>query len=226
MAIFRAGAVVAAISGTVGGQVFVQSAKGNVIRSTPNQVNQRTPRQLLQRASLSRWLVAWRTLTSAQRLSWNAAARVRNFPNRLGVDRQISGFNLYVKLNIVYQNAGLALLTTPTLMETTLMTPIGALTYTNAPPFYFTLSTPAADTTNTRITSAQFRPNAAALPLNNRWVTTAPDYYGPTGIAWIRTNLGGFGYIPAGAQLWIQYQAIAPNKLPSPPQLATITVPA
>lgn len=142
-AIFTPGAVVSEIRGKIASNVFSRNRGGAIIRNRIKPINRRSVLQSTRRQVLGSLASAWRGLTSAQRDSFNAA--VGSFPlqNRLGQTIQLSGEQLYVRLN-----ANLVL--------------IGASQITTAPsPFsfaIFTLSFTAEDATVAAALSVVFTP--------------------------------------------------------------------
>lgn len=97
MAIFRPGGVAGAVSGKLGGQVYVVGRSGPVVRSRASGTGRDTAASVLARGMPGRIGAGWSALTDAQRGTWRTAAAALRFPNRLGVLRSISGFQLYTK---------------------------------------------------------------------------------------------------------------------------------
>lgn len=100
MAIIRTGALVGGISGTLGGVVFVAGRGSPVVRPRPLTKNKSSPFLAASRASMFTLRRAWSSLTSLQKSAWET--RAVDFPttNALGVSSPISGFQLFIKLNI------------------------------------------------------------------------------------------------------------------------------
>ena len=104
MAIYRSGPLAGGISGAVGGAVFVNARGSKVLRRTP--ITHRKPQGPLGFAlsrphvSVNRARAGWLDLDDPSRLSWNATASQVSFTNRLGEARPISGYALYMKVNI------------------------------------------------------------------------------------------------------------------------------
>lgn len=95
MAIFRPGGVVGSVSGKVGGFVYVNGRSGPVVRRVGVRVPAQSAAAIAARGMPGRVAAAWNALTDSQRLAWRTVAAQLKFPNRLGVLRQISGFQLY-----------------------------------------------------------------------------------------------------------------------------------
>lgn len=105
MAIYQPSATTGPISGALGGAVYVNSRGSKVVRHRPLKGPGIEPeavngygRPAARLATITRY---WRTLTALQRQAWNAAANQRTYPNRLGEGRNLSGFQLFVKYNML-----------------------------------------------------------------------------------------------------------------------------
>ena len=101
MAIIKmSGIGVTELSGKFGGSVGARNQSGNILRSRVKGTNAQTNKQITQRGKFSNISAAWRGLTAAERLAWNAAAASGEWPyqNRLGETRQPSGFQLFSEL--------------------------------------------------------------------------------------------------------------------------------
>lgn len=96
MAIFRPGALAAVISGTVGGVEFAQGRSVAVVRKRRCGVRKNTAVQKVRRARFQQVTGAWSGLAESERAAWRAAASLRTFPNRLGIERYLSGYQLFV----------------------------------------------------------------------------------------------------------------------------------
>jgi hypothetical protein len=95
MAIVRMGSVVGGISGRVGGVVFAGGRAGAVAKAAGRRVGGQTTRAMAAQSVPSAVAGAWNALTDAQRASWRTAAASLQRTNRLGMGRQISGWQLY-----------------------------------------------------------------------------------------------------------------------------------
>jgi len=113
VAICKASSVVSGVSGALGGQVFVHTRSGTVIRQRPVKKLCATPARLYQRATMSNALHQWRSLTDLQRLAWRTAAQSYLSTNRLGVRRLLTPVQLYTHVVITSLLAGAAVPTAP-----------------------------------------------------------------------------------------------------------------
>ena len=113
MAILKMGAIVTNISGKVGGQTFGIGKSGQYLKNTGSYINARTVKRTGSNTLLASITAKWRTLTQAQRDSWDAATV--NFPyvNRLGNTEYYSGFNLFTKFSVNLALIGLGINNNP-----------------------------------------------------------------------------------------------------------------
>lgn len=121
MALIKTSALVSAISGTVGGNVFSRNRGGNYVRKWAKGVASNTPTQAVQRQSLTAVAQFYRSLTNSERKSWaNAALEgVHEFKNRLGEVYAPSGYQYFLRMNMIAQTIGVSLLRVPTSPEDT-----------------------------------------------------------------------------------------------------------
>lgn len=96
MALFRPSSVVQAVSGQLGGCVFVAGSKGSYVRRAAVKVDQATPVQLRARKGFQDGVSAWPTLTENQRKGWaTLAARIYRV-DRLGVQKPYTARGLFL----------------------------------------------------------------------------------------------------------------------------------
>lgn len=100
MAILKPSPLIGAITGTLGAVDFVQGATGLYVRKRPRSTIRRSPAVSLHRERFSTLINHWREMTESQRQAWRQAAALSNFRNRLGVPRRLSGFQLFLKINL------------------------------------------------------------------------------------------------------------------------------
>jgi hypothetical protein len=70
--------------------------------------NPRTPAQMVVRGTFGEVSKRWRTLTEDQRLVWCAVAKTKKSKPRLLQCGPLSGFLLFVKVNVALANRGIA----------------------------------------------------------------------------------------------------------------------
>ena len=92
-------AIVADIRNKLNGSVFSKNKAGAYIRTKVTPVNPQSVSQQNVRNALSTNSQAWRGLTEDQRQGWNNAAPNFPYTDIFGNIKQLSGFQLFVKLN-------------------------------------------------------------------------------------------------------------------------------
>lgn len=99
MAIMVPGPLVSAVSGRVGGVTFAVGRGGHTIKRTGIVMARRSAAALAVKARVARLGLAWAALTSDQRKAWNAfGARIPS-TSRLGVRRQMTGYQTFAWCN-------------------------------------------------------------------------------------------------------------------------------
>lgn len=100
MAIFKLGAIITGIVGSIGGTTFKRSG-GNLVMSRKSFGGSRT--KLLQNKQLNPiglLFKKWSSVSEVLRTDWEAKALLFTFPDKFGVYRNITGRQLFTKLNI------------------------------------------------------------------------------------------------------------------------------
>lgn len=100
MAIIRTSHIVGGITGTLGSVDYVQGTTGLYVRKRPRSTIRRSPVISAARSQFSTLTNHWRKLTDSQRQAWRSAAALSNFRNRLGIPRKLSGFQLFMQINL------------------------------------------------------------------------------------------------------------------------------
>lgn len=113
MAIIRYSSVVAQASGKLGAMTLVNGRGGSTIRMRPTSTPASRTNGGITRHILPRVQDAWFALTADQRSQWQALAVDAPQPNRLGINRPLTGRQLFLKANIPRSRGGLSLHTSP-----------------------------------------------------------------------------------------------------------------
>jgi len=100
-------------SGKRGLNVSQAGQFGQVSRTLAIPANPRTAAQMTVRDNLSRVAARWRKLTESQRLEWIAAASAVKSTTRLGQNGNLSGFQLFAKINCALAQFGQDQMDTP-----------------------------------------------------------------------------------------------------------------
>lgn len=97
--------------GSVGGNTFARNRSGAYVRKRTTPVNPNSTRQATIRAIQSVMGEKWKnSATASQRLDWGIYASNVPAKNKLGEVINLSGWNQFVKSNVVALNAGLPLI--------------------------------------------------------------------------------------------------------------------
>ena len=107
------GAIVVDGRGKIGGHVASKNRAGSYFRTKVTPVNPQTSAQTTVRNRFSGLSSAWRSLTAAQRASWNSAVSDFAKTDIFGDLKNPTGFNLYQRLNNNLLTCGEAAITTP-----------------------------------------------------------------------------------------------------------------
>lgn len=105
MAIFSTGVGIGAISGNVGGANFVNARGSKIIRKTRRPSPNNTAAQQKQQIKMAIFVRKWRELEEDERTAWATYAANRPASNRIGVSRQLSGYQSFLKY-FMFANTG------------------------------------------------------------------------------------------------------------------------
>lgn len=113
MAKVKYGEMIADLRGKIGGSVHSRNRSGAYMRIKVSPVNPQSTYQSSVRALFTALSQAWRTLTQAQRDSWNSAVSNFTSSNVFGDITTPTGKNLYLGLNRTLQLGAIATISTP-----------------------------------------------------------------------------------------------------------------
>ncbi|MBA7580373.1 hypothetical protein ES708_22264 [subsurface metagenome] len=107
MAIIKLGPVVSDARGSVGGTVFSRNAAGAYMKQRTTPTWPGKPKQINITTLLSTVIDDWKTaLSTPERDAWNSLAAVTSLPNKLGEQFSPSGWNLFMKANMMLDLTG------------------------------------------------------------------------------------------------------------------------
>jgi len=95
MAIFKPGGVVAAVSGTIGGQTFALGKQTPFIRNASKVKKGNSVTQLKHRSAMKIANLTWQNMSDLFRESWRHVAGTIPFLNRFGTSRFLTGHQLF-----------------------------------------------------------------------------------------------------------------------------------
>jgi len=111
MALVKFGGGITAMSGSIAGNTFARNRYGNYVRNRTKPVNPNTHDQVKIRSAMAYLSEYWaETLTIAQRTAWNLYGTNVAMKNKLGEAIKLSGFNHFMRSNIVRAQQQLAII--------------------------------------------------------------------------------------------------------------------
>lgn len=119
MALVKYGGGIVGASGSIAGNTHARNRFGNYIRARTKPVNPNTALQQVIRNALTQLTAHWgQTLEIAERTAWNLYASSVAMKNRLGEVIYLTGFNHFLRSNIVRVQSGLTIIEAgPTIFE-------------------------------------------------------------------------------------------------------------
>lgn len=115
MAKVKFGMMMTDARGKIGGQVFSKNKGGAYVRTKVTPANPQSSYQIAVRAALAAISAGWKSLSQAAREAWIGATGNYKTTDIFGDAKQLSGSQLYVKLNLNLSNAGQPGITLPPL---------------------------------------------------------------------------------------------------------------
>jgi len=107
-ALVKYGGGIIGMSGSIAGNTHARNRSGNYVRARTKPVNPNTARQQAVRSALAELTTQWaQTLSAAQRTAWNLYASSVSMKNKLGETINLTGFNHYIRSNLMRNRAGL-----------------------------------------------------------------------------------------------------------------------
>lgn len=107
MAKVKLSALIANISGSVGGATFATGTNGLYVRNKSKMSNRNTEVQQAKRLNLATYAGKWRALTDGERQSWKDSAFQFPYVDVFGDTRTYTGYQLYMKTNMILETAAL-----------------------------------------------------------------------------------------------------------------------
>jgi len=110
MALVKYGAGIIQMAGSVAGSTYARNRYGNYVRARTVPTNPNTSYQQKVRTSMSMLTSRWsQTLTAIQRTAWNLYASNVVMKNRLGEACYLSGFNHFIRSNMILAQSDFSL---------------------------------------------------------------------------------------------------------------------
>lgn len=99
--------------GSVGPYTYTTIKGASVVRSRPIPKTQYSPRQVAIRSHTRLATQRWQSLTQSQRDAWNVYANNHLCPDWTGIPKRLSGYNWFIRINCLAQDAGLSIFDNP-----------------------------------------------------------------------------------------------------------------
>lgn len=97
--------IVSNITGSIGGVAFSKTRSGLAVRAKRKRFQPAGSRQKEQNGTMTKAVRTWKEVLSADnRQAWNEFAKTQSFADPLGQAKQISGYNLWLKHFLTFNN--------------------------------------------------------------------------------------------------------------------------
>lgn len=113
MALVRLGTIVDGISGTLGGVVFRNTRHGVVAAKCGRRLARTSPRSIARAAKFVQAANGWKALDSDVRITWGQMAKKLRVINPLGVEKRLTGRDLYMRHATLWLMTGSSFSGTP-----------------------------------------------------------------------------------------------------------------
>lgn len=113
MAKVQYGAMVTALSGSVGGWTFHRNRSGNIVRTRGGTLKNSTTKQTQAHQSLQQFIQLWQQLSSANKTLWDTYANTWTKEDRFGTVKTLSGMNWFQSTNFNRNLLSLSILNSP-----------------------------------------------------------------------------------------------------------------
>lgn len=124
------GGGIAAMSGSEAGRTYSRNASGAYVKNKSIPHNANTAKQQAVRSQFAGLISSWKSLSDAQQQAWIDMSPQYPSQDRLGQSVQLTGQQLYNRLNLNLANIGLAPISTPLIPKTLSSPAVSSLTMT------------------------------------------------------------------------------------------------
>lgn len=193
-------------SGSLGNQTASRNRSGQYLRQRSLPVQPRTAPQQAARARLTTQSAAWRGITAAQRLAWKSFAQSFTVVNSLGQTINLTGHQLFVKVNSVLLLLGQSTVAVPPALPTwAAVTVTGVDATAGTQLLELAGAVPATGTRHMIYASTQLSPGVS---YNNAWkfigYKSSSDTYTTGKLAITALYTAVYGTLIAGKQVQIK----------------------
>lgn len=204
MAKVQYGVIVTDMKGKIAGQVFQGGNIGNVLRNKGYVPGIKSGARSIATSNMMRNTTAWKSLTDAQRETWNEAALEWPFVDKFGRTYTGSGYQMFVAYNTILIGQGNDPVLVPTAQETP--TDAGLITLNSSGVGVLTLDYAIADLTGSTLGVFASRPvspgkngNHIAMRLLGYY-----DYSAGTPLNLAAQYVAKVGPIPSGYKIFVR----------------------
>ncbi len=113
MAKVQYGAMITAITGSIGGFTFHANRSGNIVRARGGSLKNSTTKQTAAHQSLIKFQQLWEQLSAANKTLWNDYADLWTKTDRFGTVKTLSGLNWFQSANYYRDLLSLSILSAP-----------------------------------------------------------------------------------------------------------------
>lgn len=219
MAKFQLGSVITNIAGSVGGTTFRRVPNGF---SMFNKTKGTSKSRLLQNPripQIAQIFQQWSLLSDSERAGWSATALTVTFPDKFGVPKNLTGRELFSKLNIQLLPVGISKLDSTGFFSDYPLFSINGYNF-NSPGGNYNIGLDSAFTSGTYMISAEVSNKKPLSPVfKSREVIQIADVESPdVNITFSTELLAKFPYIASGMWLSVYIQSINDFGMVSPYQ--------
>lgn len=199
------------IRGLVGDAVFQKNRSGNTIRERVVPINPKSSDQVAVRNSMSVLSKAWGGLTDSQRGQWDTAAASAEWTqkNVFGDNFQLSGEQLYLKLNLVIDFLGETAIDVPPTKATFNAMTLGTITAAAGTPALTIAFTGTLASDTQFIVSASAQVSAGIMSTKSVSFRAITNTTGTTPLDVLAAYNSKFGTLVAGRKIWIRVEVAA-----------------
>lgn len=226
--IISPGPLVSAASGSIGGLTFALAKNGRQVKLRALKPRRRSELEARRRARFQNLVALWQSQSVETRAAFSRSAQLVLFPNRLGIPRALSGFQLFMYLALSRPNSTVTIFSAPSLMlrSAGVAAPSLAASASGAITLSFTVNDPGGTSLvysygsrpvnskpRAHFTSWRYlQANSCATGANNVTLTTLFDFH--------------FGHPRQGEVIAVRFRSFNNGQLPGNWQIAQTTVTA
>lgn len=206
MALVKPSILVEELAGKAGNVVFFRGPGSQRVRNQAIPIDRRTPSQVAQRGYMSTISKRWSDITESQRNAWNVAAASPEWTqkDRFGVPFQMSGEQLYCKLNLRMIQQGNTPLTDPPARHAFAELGLGAITATSSPQAFTIAYTGTLEATDVWIVRASAQVSVGKMSSNSVYTVEIGGGTSATPIDILADYTAKFGTLIAGRKIFVE----------------------